>query len=93
MGGATHAFLRTADGQIQTVDVPGSTKTQAENINARGDMTGEYDDSAVANQGFVRTADGTFAAFGCRAYCASCHMFGFELALTALRTSETLLLR
>ena len=47
-----HGFL-LSDGVFSTIDYPGSTMTHAYGINARGDIVGEYRDSANVWHGFV----------------------------------------
>ena len=42
LGGATHGFLRTVDGQFTTIDFPGASFTAASGINNRGDIVGMY---------------------------------------------------
>jgi hypothetical protein len=66
--GVTHGFLRTPDGTITPFDVPGSTFTQPVSINDAGVIAGTYEVSggsgSLAQQGFVRNANGTFTLFG-----------------------------
>ena len=52
-GGSTHGFLRNSDGIITNFDV-GSGNTFATGINARGQITGYYQDTNFIVHGFVR---------------------------------------
>ncbi|MGO9438281.1 MAG: hypothetical protein ACLPH3_07535 [Terracidiphilus sp.] len=63
-----HGFLRTAYGQIVTIDVSGAGAganqgTFAESINDWGAVTGYYVDSNNTGHGFLRTLDGTINTF------------------------------
>jgi hypothetical protein len=52
-----HGFVRKHDGQVQTVDYPGSPYTQLMGINERGDIVGFYQDpSDYILKGFVLRA-------------------------------------
>jgi uncharacterized membrane protein len=51
--GAVHGFV-WEDGRFRTLDVPGSTYTQAFGINNRGQIVGGYRDSAGRQHGFLR---------------------------------------
>lgn len=48
-----HAFLRSADGRITQIDVPGSVGSVAASINDSGVITGYYDDINSAAHGFI----------------------------------------
>lgn len=61
--GATHGFLRTADGVITSFDVPGSGGAGPSAINDNGDITGSF---SYPLQGFLRHADGKFETFASR---------------------------
>jgi hypothetical protein len=58
--GASHGFLRAADGTITTFDVPGASSTSAFSINNADQIAG---DSSL-NLGFLREPDGTITNFG-----------------------------
>jgi len=56
-----HGFVRTAHGDMRTLDVDGSPYTQLMGINTRGDIVGFYQDPAdFILKGFVQYADGEF---------------------------------
>jgi len=57
-----HAFLRTLDGTITTMDPPDSEEASADCINAAGTIAGSWGDAA-GEHGFVRTADGSITKF------------------------------
>ena len=66
-------FVRTPDGKITLISVPGSTSTFAGSeftggaagpaINPEGAIVGSYTDLAGATHGFLRARDGTFTTF------------------------------
>jgi hypothetical protein len=58
--GVSHGFLRTPDGRITTIDVPGAGTaagqgTTAYSINDLGAITGFYSDASGITHGFLRT--------------------------------------
>jgi hypothetical protein len=58
------AFIRSADGHIQTFAVPGNVRgTAAQAINAAGTVTGDYLDAGLVAHGIVRAPDGTITIF------------------------------
>src|SRR5215469_2519324 len=60
--GLSHSFVRSAGGTTITFDPVGAEASVVNGINANGDVTGSYEDSAGIH-GFVRTADGTITSF------------------------------
>src|SRR5205085_4802895 len=60
-----HGFLRAADGNITTFDVPGALLTVPESINPAREITGFYfaDPGAFLPHAFLRDANGTFTTF------------------------------
>jgi len=50
----THGFLLRR-GELTTIDFPGAMATNANGINASGDITGNYRDAAGANHGYLLT--------------------------------------
>ena len=50
------------DGVIMPFDYPGSTLTQAWDVNARGDVVGVYRDTAGRIHGYLRSVDGAFTS-------------------------------
>jgi hypothetical protein len=61
--GIYHSFLRAADGQIASFEVPGSQGTFAAAINEFGVIAGYYMDSSQVSHGFLRFRNGTFRCF------------------------------
>ena len=66
--GVNHGYVRSPDGTMTTIDVPGTptnavTGTIPASINARGEIAGGYSDSNMLTHGFVRHCDGTFDSF------------------------------
>ena len=58
--GASHGFLRTANGTITTFDAPGSFETVPYGINSSDEITGyAIADFTYEYEGFLRTSDGT----------------------------------
>jgi len=57
--GVNHGFL-LADGELTTLDFPGSTFTQAFGLNNRGDVVGAYIDAAGLTHGFIFDGKGQF---------------------------------
>jgi hypothetical protein len=57
----TRGFILGADGSAIDVDYPGALSTFAYGINDRGDVVGEFRDSAGVH-GFIRREDGEFTA-------------------------------
>ncbi len=53
--GATHGYVRRANGQIATLDVPDAAATAAFAINDRGQVAGYFADATGAIHGFVKT--------------------------------------
>ena len=49
--------------KITLIVVPGSSRTQAQAINSKGQIVGSYLDSAHNSHGFLRMADGTITSF------------------------------
>jgi uncharacterized membrane protein len=67
-GGFYHGLLRTPDGTITEIDVPGAGTgsyqgTTANNINAFGLIAGYYSDANSVSHGFVRNRDGKITTF------------------------------
>jgi hypothetical protein len=62
LNGFTGGFVRTADGQITTIDI-GQVYTGQLHINATGEIAGIYEDVSGLSRGFVRSADGTVTTF------------------------------
>jgi hypothetical protein len=62
VNGASHAFLRSPEGNFTTVDFPGADGTQANSINDLGAITGNYYD-VNGNHGFLRDPEGNFTTF------------------------------
>jgi hypothetical protein len=60
--GFTGGFLRTAYGQITTIDV-GQVYTGQLRINAAGEIAGIYEDVSGLSRGFVRSASGSVTTF------------------------------
>src|SRR5207302_453897 len=60
-----HGFVRDAQGNITTFDVPGGVvgNTFVQAINNPGQIAGTYQDSNFHNQGYVRDVQGGFATF------------------------------
>jgi hypothetical protein len=54
---AAHGYV-IQNGNFQSFDVPGSTFTQAWDINPTGNIVGEFRDGTGVFHGFLRTADG-----------------------------------
>ena len=54
-----HGFLRTSDGTISQIDVPGASQTRVWGINASGSITG-YCSGGLS---FLRAPNGTFTTF------------------------------
>jgi uncharacterized membrane protein len=62
--GATHGFVRAADGTITTFDVPDATfGTIPSAINSAGTIVGYYFDADFIGHSFLRVHDGTFTTF------------------------------
>jgi hypothetical protein len=61
-GGRAHGFIRQSNGDITSVDAPGSTGTAINAISENGSVTGEFSDGS-ADHGFVLTSSGGFTAF------------------------------
>src|SRR5665213_1434115 len=60
----SHAFLRTPDGKITTIDVDGAAcGTTPFSMNGSGTVVGREDDSNCDGHGFIRSSDGTFTTF------------------------------
>lgn len=60
----THGFIRTPDGTIRTVDVPGDGYgTYPVGIDEAGDIAGYYCDANFLCHGFWYSANGTFTTF------------------------------
>ncbi len=57
MTGKTHGFTNE-EGEFKSFDVPGSTSTQAWDINPQENIVGDFSDSAGKSHGFLRTDDG-----------------------------------
>ncbi len=55
-----HGFIRTAEGRLSAVDVPGGTQTQVQGLNQFGWISGYFYDSAGVAHGFVRSPAGRF---------------------------------
>ncbi len=51
----THGYLRRANGEVSTLDVPGAASTVAFAVNEHGQVAGYYADAAGALHGFVKT--------------------------------------
>jgi hypothetical protein len=62
VNGASHAFLRDAEGNFTTIDFPGADQTEANSINDAGAITGIYYD-VNGSHGFLRDAEGNFTTF------------------------------
>jgi hypothetical protein len=60
--GFTGGFVRTASGQITTIDV-GQVYTGQLRINAAGEIAGIYEDISGLSRGFVRSAAGSITTF------------------------------
>ncbi|HEV2101080.1 MAG TPA: hypothetical protein VGR45_19395 [Stellaceae bacterium] len=58
-----HGFLRIRGGTTITIDVPGSSQTYPDAINAAGVISGYYFDSDGNIHGFIRRTDGSFKTF------------------------------
>jgi hypothetical protein len=55
-----HGFIRTLDGKFTTIDYPGGEGgTYPLSVNALGQITGTYRDSALVRHGFLRQPDGS----------------------------------
>jgi hypothetical protein len=61
--GATHGFVRSEDGKMKTIDVPGSTGTFINAINNFGMTSGFYSDASFQGHGFLRAPHGEFTFF------------------------------
>jgi hypothetical protein len=61
--GFTGGFVRTASGQITTIDV-GQVYTGQLRINAAGEIAGIYEDISGLSRGFVRSAAGSISRVG-----------------------------
>ncbi len=55
--GINHGFLRTANGNIETFDIPGAGNggTFSKDINDHGQIVGYYQDANFVLHGFVRS--------------------------------------
>jgi hypothetical protein len=64
LGGVTHGFLRSAEGDFSTIDYPGSNFTVAGGINRTGDIVGWYTMAAAptVRHGFL-LRNGIFSTF------------------------------
>jgi hypothetical protein len=62
LNGFTGGFVRTAYGQITTIDV-GQVYTGQLRINAAGDIAGIYEDVSGLSRGFVRSGNGSVTTF------------------------------
>jgi hypothetical protein len=60
--GFVHGFVRTRDGVITKIDVPGAKHTWAFNINSAGTVAGYYNKGEVFH-GFVRDPGGAITTF------------------------------
>ncbi|HTV32677.1 MAG TPA: hypothetical protein VME69_06195 [Methylocella sp.] len=60
---AGHGFVRTQGGTIATFDPPGSVETFPSDINARGAITGWYEDASDVIHGFLRAPAGAITSF------------------------------
>lgn len=58
-----HGFLRTPDGTVTTIDVPGATNTIPTGINIKGAITGYASLSDGTEGSFIRDAAGTYQTF------------------------------
>ena len=56
-----HGFVRTSQGKIANIDVPGATNTVGSSINANGFIGGQYIDTNFVVHGFVRDSSGNIA--------------------------------
>ncbi len=59
----THGFVRTAQGEFATIDVPGARRTQALGM-TQAMVVGFYRDTNRVRQGYVLGPDGKFVTFG-----------------------------
>jgi hypothetical protein len=60
---AEQGFLRSRDGTITTLTLPDGTPLQGQSINAAGEISGSYVDSAGGVHGFLRHRDGRVEVF------------------------------
>src|SRR6267378_910562 len=63
---STLGMIHPANAQEVTYiifDPPGSTSTQPKSINAKGAITGSYNDANFVLHGFLRAPDGSFTTF------------------------------
>jgi len=60
---SVHGFLRTPDGSITAIDVPGATSTVPTGINVKGAIAGYASLSDGTEPGFLRDAAGTYQTF------------------------------
>src|SRR5882724_2033253 len=63
---STLGMIHPANAQEVTYiifDPPGSTSTQPKSINAKGAITGSYNDANFVRHGFLRAPDGSFTRF------------------------------
>ena len=52
--GVEHGFQRAPGGKIASFDVPGSTLTNGNGINNKGEITGPFIDANGTTRGFLR---------------------------------------
>jgi hypothetical protein len=60
--GVNHGFLRSVDGELTTIDVPG-TGTYPEQVNNFGVISGFYTDASFQGHGFLRSPEGNVTTF------------------------------
>jgi hypothetical protein len=58
-----HGFLRSRDGSLTTIDVPGAAGTEPGTINAGGEIVGDYLDPSGVYHGFLRNRRGDIITF------------------------------
>lgn len=65
LGGTTHGFLRSANGDFTLIDAPGASLTAAIGLNSEGEIVGNvrYIGEPAANRHGFTLIGGTFAAF------------------------------
>lgn len=63
VGNGSHSFVRSADGVITAIDIPGASNTLAYSINDARDLTGDYLDTNDVAHGFVRGPGGSITTF------------------------------
>jgi probable HAF family extracellular repeat protein len=56
--GTQGCFVRSADGVVETFQVPGSILTEPVGINTAGEVVGYFELTAGVPQAFIRSADG-----------------------------------